>query len=149
MQKRGIFKFSNKKGTYTIGKMLMHLGMLVLATSIALLFIWAKSIEKDTEFQKIFLSRDVALLVNTLYSLPGKVEYTYSFNKLDLNNFNFEFKPLSTTDDRPIVRVQDNSVGKSYPFGKTLQEQYPYSISGANSLKFSKSDTKLTVTKNE
>lgn len=149
MRKR-CFKFLNRNGTITIRQMLIHLGMFaIIALIYFLLQAKVKSIERDTEFQKIFLSRDMALLTNTLYSAPGNVEYVYSFDKLDLSKFKFEFKELSATDDKPIVRVETDNLAKNYPYGKNFQANEANLVFGAKSIKFSKSDSRVMVTKNE
>ena len=150
MQKRGNFNFLNKKGTLITRQMLIHLGMLSLLVLVYfLLKSYVTSVEKDTEFQKIFLSRDLALLTNTLYSVPGEVTYVYSFDKLDLSKFNFKFAEISISDDRPIVVIEGDKIPKNYPYARPYPNKDTYLISGANSIKLSKSDSKLTITKNE
>ncbi len=147
MLNESVFIFSNKKATLITRQMLIHLGMLgLLVLTTIILFKYVKSVEEDTELQKLFLSRDLALLMNTLYSAPGDVTYTYSFDKLNLDNFNFEFMELNP--DKPIVRVEDNSIKKSYPYGTILESKQTYSIAGTNSIKFSKSNSKIDI-KNE
>ena len=149
MQKRGTLFFSKKSQLIT-RQMLMHLGMFAILAFVAvILFKYVQSIENDTEFQKIFLSRDIALLANTLYSLPGNVEYIYTFNKLDLSQFNFELKELSNVDDRPVVKIEADKLAKSYPYGMPFQSKDVYYVSSANSIKFSKNGDQLIVTKNE
>jgi len=146
MQKRG-FKFLNKKSQLITRNMIIHLGMIGILFLISfVLFSYVKSIEKDTEFQKIFLSRDLALMMNTLYSAPGNVEYTYSFDKLDLSKFKFEFKSL---EDKQVAGVIDESIAKTYPYAKPSQSKEENLVYNANSIKFSKNAAKLTVTKNE
>lgn len=147
MLKRGAFKYLNRKGTIPLRQSIMHLGMIALAVFVLYLsYKYVKSIEKDTEFHKLFLSRDVALLTNTIYSLPGDVEYVYSFDNLDLSKFKLEFKQLEN-NGIPIIRVSDESIGKNYPYGKPYQSEFPESIYGADAIKFFKKDAKLTVTK--
>ena len=146
MQKRGIFKFSNKKATLTLRQMLIHLGMLGIAMLVFfLLQSYVKSIEADTEFYKLFLSRDLALLDDTLYAAPGKVDYTYSFNKLKLNNFKFEFKSLSTANDKQVVRVEEGGLAKTYPYARPVQISDSYIIYGIDSIRFSKTDEKVII----
>lgn len=148
MQKRGLFL--NKKSQLITRQNIIHLGMIGAAVLVLVLSLrYIKSIEKDTEFQKIFLNRDIALLINTIYSSPGEIEYVYFFDKLDLSKFKFEFKPQSATDDKPIIRVEDERLGKTFPYGKLSQSKYPSGVDSAKSIKFSKKDTELVVTKNE
>ena len=120
MQKKGIFKFYNRRGTIIIRQNLLHLGMLALLVAIYfILQFYVKSVEKDTQFEQIFLSRDVALLMNSLYSGIGDVEYNYSNDKLDLKNFQFEFKEVST-GNKPVVKVVKEGITKEYPYGKPI-----------------------------
>lgn len=148
MQKRGL-KFFQRKSQIINRQLIIHLGMFaIIALIYFLLQSKVKSIEKDTEFQKIFLSRDIALLTNTLYSAPGDVEYIYSSDRLDLSRFKLEFKELSASDDKPIVMVEADNLAKNYPYGKTSQDTEKKLVIG-NSIKFSKKETKITLTKNE
>jgi len=149
MQKRGL-KFLNKKGTQTTQKMLEHLGKLAIIGIVTwFLFSYVNSIEKDAEFQKIFLSRDVALLTNTLYNAQGNVDYYYSFDKIDLSEFSFKFNQLDAIGKVPIVEVEEKGLRKLYPYAKPLQSEAPNFVSGAKSIKFSKTGSKITLTKNE
>lgn len=149
MQKRGS-KFLSKRATFFLKKILIHLGMLGLAILVYfILQSYVKSIDEDTEFQKIFLARDISLLTNTLYAPPGKVDYTYSFDKLDLSKFKFEFKAFSATDNHPVVLVERDGLAKNYPYGKPHNSNDQYLISGPKSIKFSKTDKKITISKNE
>lgn len=150
MQKRGS-KFLSKRATFFQEKMLIHIGMVVLAITVYLFIFlpYLNSIEKDTEFQKIFLARDLSLLTNTLYAPPGKVDYIYSFDKLDLSKFKFEFKAFSATDNHPVVLVERDGLAKNYPYGKPRKSNEQYIISGAKSIKFSKTDKKIAINKNE
>ncbi|MBI2656395.1 hypothetical protein HYX03_01495 [Candidatus Woesearchaeota archaeon] len=149
MQKRGFFKFSNKKGSLITRENLMHLGMIgILAMVFFILLAYVDTVKKDTQFEMLFLSRDLALLTNTIHSATGDVEYTYVPKEVGLNIFNFEFKALSNNDN-PIVEVSHEGISKNYPYGRPSQIKDEYLLSGAKSIKFSKSDTKLAINKNE
>lgn len=149
MQKRSS-KFLSKSGTLTLEKILTHLGMLGLAILVYfILQSYVKSIDEDTEFQKIFLARDLSLLINTMYTAPGDVNYLYSFDKLELSKFKFEFKAFSAADDRPVVLVERDGLAKNYPYGKPRNSNGQHIISGPKSIKFSKTDKKITISKNE
>lgn len=149
MQKRGS-KFLSKRATFFLEKILIHLGMIGLAILVYfILQSYVKSIDEDTEFQKIFLARDLSLLINTMYTAPGDVNYIYSFDKLDLSKFKFEFKAFSATDDHPLVLVERDGLAKNYPYGKPHNSNDQYLISGPKSIKFSKTDKKIAINKNE
>ena len=44
---------------------------------------------KGTAFEKNYLARDSALLINTIYASPGDIEYSYPYKT---DNFIFDFK---------------------------------------------------------
>ena len=79
-KKRGNkFIFSGKKGQDS--EIFFNLFELILAVIVfwALLkFIYG--VGQQTTFEKNYLSRDFALLVNTVYSAPGDISYIYSEN---------------------------------------------------------------------
>ena len=145
-----IKKMSNKRGTLIVREMLEHLGKLaIIALVFYLLASYVRSIEKDTRFQNIFLSRDAALLTNALYGAPGDLSYTYSFEQLDLGKFRFEFKRLPNADGTHAVKVESEGVSKSYPYAVNIQDNEDFSVSGAKSIKFSKTGSKVVPSRNE
>lgn len=149
MQKRGS-KFLNKKGTLALRQSLIHLGMIALLVVVYFLMdAYVNSIAQDTEFERIFLSRDIALLVNSLYSAPGNVEYIYSFDKLDLSKFEFELKDYSEINDIPVIEVKGYELIKTYPYAKNSPLKEINKVANSKEIKFSKSDSKITLAKNE
>jgi len=144
MPKRGL----NKKGTLITQRMLIHLGMFVI-----LGIIWwvlqskVKAIEKDTEFQRIVLSRDVALLLNTFYTSPGDIEYNYSNNKLQLDKFEFIFEFDSSSVS--FIRVKEGALEKIYPYSKPFEAKIPQQVLHPKSIKFLKKNNELEAMKNE
>ena len=150
MQKRAICKFLDKKGTLALRQLLIHLGMIVLAGIVFyFLYSYVKSIEQNANFEMLFLSRDLALLTNTLYAAQGNVDYNYSSDELGLRIFNFRFKTLSAGNDKPIVNVQYEGVSKDYPYAKTSEEKESSLIQAPKSIKFSKKNNHVAITKNE
>lgn len=148
MQKRGI-KLC-KKGTISIRQSLIHLGMIVLAVVVGFfLFSYVETLKQNLDFEMLFLSRDIALLTNTIYAAPGNVEYTYSAEKQGLGVFNVDFKALSATDDKPIVKISHETIPKSYPYAKSSPSRDFFLIQIPKSIKFSKSNEQLTIAKNE
>ena len=147
MQKRGFF--SNNKGNLITRQMLIHLGMIGLLVLIYFfLDAYVDSIRQDTQFEQLFLSRDIALLMNSLYSAPGNVEYTYSFENLDLSRYDFEFDSVHP-DNMPTIIISREQIKKNYPYGSNQESKEHSKISNSNGIKFSKSDSKVKVTKNE
>ncbi|MBI2657815.1 hypothetical protein HYX08_03935 [Candidatus Woesearchaeota archaeon] len=149
MKKRAVLHFSSKKSQVTIRQMLIHIAMAALLLFVVVLMvIYVKSIENDTGFQNIFLSRDIALLMNTLYSAPGNVDYEYSFNKLDLSKFNLQITEYED-DKTPTIRIGAEGMPKNYHYGRNHADTEKYSVAGAKSFRFSKSEGKIKVSRNE
>ena len=148
MQKRGVFEFLNKKGTLALRQSLIHLGMLALVAVVTYFLIsYVDSIKQNSDFEILFLSRDLALLADTLYSAHGNVDYLYSSDKSSA--YNFEFKTLSSIDDKPLVQVKYEGISKSYPYAKSSQDQDTFSVQAPKSIKFSKENNQLKINKNE
>ena len=144
MVKRGCSSFSNKRGTIVTKQMVIHIGMLAL---VAVVYFFLKgyvdSIQNDAQFEMDFLTRDLALLSNTLYSAPGNVQYEYSLFNKDLNNFNFQIG--SRNEDATFVKVGGFEQIKKYPYGKNFNDKEQFTVSNKNSLRFSKEDNKIKV----
>lgn len=137
-----------RKATLMDQKMIIHLGMIGVAIFIFwLLNNYVNSIQEDTEFHKILLSRDIAMLANTIYLAPGNVEYDYSNDKIGMTKFQFEFTGESKTI--PLLRVTEGQLEKIYPYAKPTQAPYPERLAGPKSLHFSKINSTITTSKNE
>lgn len=149
MKKRGILHFLSKRGQVPIRQMIIHITMAALLLFVVALMIrYVKSIEDDTEFQNIFMSRDIALLMNTIYSAPGNVDYAYSFDKLDMSKFKLQITEYED-DKTPTIRIGADGIPKNYPYGKNYDDQEKYSVGGAKFFIFFKSEGKIKVSKNE
>ena len=149
MKRRIFFYFFDKKGSLITRQMIIHLGMiLILVLVYILLGGYVDSIKNDAQFEMTFLSRDLALLANTLYSAPGDIEYKYSFEKKDLNTFIFEFGQLDAANDMQLVKVSGYEQKKYYPYGKNQEDKSTQTIQNTNSIKLTKYGTKLSI-KNE
>jgi hypothetical protein len=149
MSKRGSL-FSSKKGNLIIQKIIIHLGMLGLVVFVwFLLSTYVNSIKEDTEFQRIFLSKDIAFLINTLHSMPGDIQYNYSNEGSYLSKFRFEFGILNPNEDTSYVRVHQDSLRKSYPYSRPRYLVIPGQVSGPESLYFSKENGILVIGNNE
>ncbi len=94
---------------------------LVLALVVALaLFQFINNVVKSTEFEKNYLARDLSLMVNTVYSSPGDVSYTYGEN-LGGNSFSIKLEPNSV-----IVREKDSEVPIFYNFAENNNILFSY-----------------------
>lgn len=92
MKKRGKSFFNPKKAAIT-----NQLIFILIQVSMAIVIFWSlvtweKSVADNTIYEKIYLSKDVALVLNTIYSSPGDIYYVYSNENSELSIFNFEFK---------------------------------------------------------
>ena len=66
MKKRGVLSFC-KKGNISVRQSLTHIGMIVLAVAVLYFLVsYVDSIKKNSDFEMLFLSRDLALLTNTV-----------------------------------------------------------------------------------
>ena len=114
MKKRGKFLFTGKKADVT-----HELYFIIAQVSIALFILWVllayvDSIKEDTLFEKIYLSKDLALITNTIYAAPGNVFYEYSNEKANLSKYSFNFESQK-------VSVQEIKKGE------VLSIEHPYS----------------------
>ena len=87
----------------------------VLVSIILISFLWyVNSIKTNTLSQKQFLSRDIALLTNIIYSSPGNLYYWYEpYPSLGiiLNKFDYSLK-----DQKAIIKEQN--LETRYPYGE-------------------------------
>ena len=144
MKKRGTYKkiFLHKKAQ---DNEIYHILIQIL---IAIMVYWAlqsyiDSVAKDTLFEKLYLSKDIALLINTIYGGPGEVNYLYTNIKAELNTFEFDFK-----EQKASVNEFD-SKGKlvvEQPYGEDLN--FPYSgqkLVKPDQISFSKTKNNLKI----
>ena len=116
---------------------LVMLGIAILC----FLLIGAKLAE--TSYEKNFIARDMALLINTIYASPGDVEYIYDLSALksDLNKFDFEIK-------NGYVTVYDSGFKKpqNYRFaGKEDYEITEFRAEAPKAVKFVKKGSQISM----
>jgi len=149
-KKRGSKAFLNSRKAVE-HELFFNIFELVLVVIVAFaLFNFVKSIEKDTLFQKTYLARDVALVVNTLYAAPGDVSYTYVENGHD-NTYNIDF--AENTVSVSSAEDKDGSVVPFYHFDEDKNLKFIYNFvennKGIVSADFSKSQDRINVEKSE
>jgi hypothetical protein len=112
MQKRGEIKL-----TYDV---LIEL-ILLIAITIAF-FSFHKTVQEDTVFEKTYVARDIALLMETSQSVPGDITAYYSQPEFDVGKYNYDF-----SDN--LFKVYEENVLSSfyYPYylDKTLTAPLP------------------------
>ncbi len=130
-QKRGVIPLTLFKATELI----------LLGISIALLLVIATNLAQTT-YEKSFISRDIALVIGTIYASPEDVEYVYSMEKYD-NKFDVEIDPDGH------VRVYDSGYKspQAYEFSYMKDEKIPeFRASGPSAIKFVKKGGVIEVT---
>ncbi|NQV09291.1 N-acetylmuramoyl-L-alanine amidase [Candidatus Woesearchaeota archaeon] len=89
MRKRGLF--SSKKGEVN-EELFFFIAELILTVMVfVILLAYVNSIRDNTLLEKNYLARDVALMVDSVYAAPGKINVGYSFGSIDLLDFSFGF----------------------------------------------------------
>jgi len=97
-----------KRGVATILWYIIEAILITLA--IVIFFQYIDSVKNNTLFEQQFLARDIALMTNTISSIPGEVQYTYA-SESNLSRFNYVF-----ADDKIKISAKDSQSFASYPY---------------------------------
>lgn len=108
MQKRG-------QGVTTIGWVLIEL--VLLAFLFVALFNYVGDVQDYEFFEKSYITKDLALLANTIQSIPGDVTFYYQQDKFPLWEYDFSF--------------DNNEMAISEPGDLLYRVSYPYYLSTA------------------
>ena len=68
-------------------------------------------IEDRSLFEKLYLSRDMALLANTIQSTPGDAVVSYTQPDIDLSKHNYDFE----RENRIIISNEESTIEVGYP----------------------------------
>ncbi|MGM5487862.1 MAG: hypothetical protein ACQESG_02845 [Nanobdellota archaeon] len=98
----------DKGGTLDTDIMPIILDLLLIAALLVFLLGKVTDYENHTYFEKNYLAKDLALLIDTIYAAPVEVSYLYDPSGLDLSRYSFDF-----TDQQ--VQVRDDTM-IYYPF---------------------------------
>jgi N-acetylmuramoyl-L-alanine amidase len=82
----------------------------ILIMVVIAMMLYLKSVRDNTLFEKMYLSRDVALLMNTLYAAPENVGYVYAAGTTNLSKYTF--------------KGEENYVAVNYEKDRSEQERY-------------------------
>lgn len=82
----------NKRGGVETEVYFFIFGIVIIILSGVMVTMWANNAIKSTYFEKSFLSKDLALLTNTILASPGNIVYTYYFDKANISKFNYELE---------------------------------------------------------
>jgi N-acetylmuramoyl-L-alanine amidase len=132
MPKRGVFL--GKKGQEMeteVYSTLMQIAILVFV--LLSLGFYLKSVRDNTLFEKMYLARDVALVMNTLYAAPENTGMIYAAGEVNLANYSFDAK-----DNYITVSKKDESSGN--------EKYYHYATDRAYEEKFSAIVNSKTIT---
>jgi len=144
MKKRGKMSIFKKAQTRPIYHILFQ--VLIAVTVYWILQSYIDSVAKDTMFEKSYLSKDLALLIDTIYSSPGEVDYLYTNDRAELNKFEFDFDKQKVS----VVEIEGKEKIKvEYPYGEDLR--FPYSgkkIQRVNQIALSKTKSNLEINPN-
>ena len=124
--------FKNKRGIEQEVYFTILESVLVIVVIIAMLQ-WVNSIAKDESFEKMALSRDLALTINTIQYSDGDLEYWYYNQNIDMAKFNYRFEDNSVQildPEKPLVT--------SYPFSmnKFIPGSIPTTLTKPKSINF-------------
>jgi len=96
--------------------------LVILAFILIGLKVWVDNVVSDETFERNFMARDVALLIDTVYTAPGNVEVDYPQNTRHLN-FTFEPNLVRITHPDETASVPP----AVYPFAEDLAVPFAYS----------------------
>lgn len=80
---------SGKRGVSAMYWTIIALVLIALVT--VTFFAYIKDVKDDTYFQKTYVSKDLALLLNKIQSSPGNVQYHYFQENFKTSDFDFSF----------------------------------------------------------
>jgi len=126
--------FNCKKGM--THELFFNVFELVLASIVLLaLLFFVNGIVKQTIFEKNYLARDLAGLINTVYAAPGELTYRYNENAA---GFTFDFGS-GKVDVRSESKDPENVF---YPFAKNDRISFQY-----KTLSYAKDSVKIEISK--
>ncbi len=103
------------------------------------------SVSKNTLFEKVYLSKDSGMLMDTIYGSPGEVTYEYKNDLVGLNRFKFNFKNQRASIDETESK---SKLTAEQPYGEDINAPYSGNdISGSDYIIFSKTKTGMSTSK--
>jgi len=117
MKKRGKRISFSKKADVTHEVYFTIIQVLIALFILFTLLRYVDSIGDDSLFEKIHLSKDLALVTNIIYAAPGDVLYTYSNEKIDLSKYAFNLENQKVT----VNGINEGEeLSKSHAYGEDL-----------------------------
>ncbi|MFC1768448.1 hypothetical protein ACFLZX_01665 [Nanoarchaeota archaeon] len=109
-----------------------------------ILFKFYQSASDETLYKKVYLSRDMAITMNTLHIFDDGLSYRYTSDAADVSVFDYYFD-----ENRAGIVEHDfpNSVRISYPYASNRGVDIPRTVAyGPGKLIFEKSKNELKIT---
>jgi len=143
MKKRGVFL--NKKAREMTIEGLFKLISFVLIFAIAIFFAsFIYSLYQGTLFQKMYLSRDISLLITTVYASPGDITYRYSDDEGVIKKFDYKF------ENSQVIIVESDSEAEEAKYayvGNELIENELNTLRKPDVIDFEKTKDKFPIKK--
>lgn len=117
---------SNKKGELDHELMTKAYDLIMVSMIFMILLGYVMGLEDQNLMKKEYLSRDIALLTDTLYAMPYNLPYVYEGAGIRLSDFNFDFA-------KGKVGVVEESIEEGTP----AKIYYPFGLDNTVSLHYS------------
>ncbi len=134
-------KKRNRKGFFISYWVLIE-GLLI-SIAIVATFQYINGVKNDTLFEQKYFARDLALMADTVSTVPGDVTYTYSDSKADLSAYEYHF-----TKNLVEIKESGKDLSVTYPFyyDNSLSPNFQ-SILKPDQIVFSKKGASLDISK--
>ncbi len=116
------------------------------------LFKYVNLVVEDTTLERTILSRDLALLSNTVYSAPGNLVYTYE-SRTNLSMFDYAFTKKPPLMEPQLTVLQQGVAELSYPFvlnnlfARDIGKSDKHTVFSPQEILFQKEEQEITVKK--
>jgi hypothetical protein len=140
MYKRGLFrdKSANEHSYWTIVEIVI---IILIAT---VMFQFVKNVSENRFFERSALSKDTALLMDTIQSVPGDLSYTYTHSMIDTTRYDFKFNNFEV-----YVNDKGGLLNNFYPYydNENIANTYTSPITLAKKIQFQKTGGDLKIGK--
>lgn len=141
MKKRGNF-FSSKKSSMTVESLFKIITVALIFAILVFFALFLKSLYEGTLFQKMYLSRDISLLITTAYASPGDLTYRYSDDKEVIEKFDYKF------ENNKVIVVETDSKAEEAKYtyvGNEIIENEINELEKPSAIDFSKTKDKFSI----
>ena len=130
----------NKVASKLVYQVLIQLIIVIFV--FAILMSYVKSVEKSTLFEKDYIAKDIALIIDANYAAPGEVEYSYKNTRIILDKFNFEFRNQKL---RVTEAEKSQDAGMIAGYGDVKTKKIDVSLNSPERIEFHKKDDSLQI----